>query len=193
MTLPYLDDPGTLDEMTVMELDGLVAKINAFLGREHQSDGTHGAVTATSLTVLGGLREHRRTAALGDWAAVPYAATDFTGSGTMLWTVEAADAQVRRFTVIGHTLHYNLALAATSVGGTVSNELRVALPAGFTIAALSNQLCLRNDAGTGNLVGLATCVAGDRFVRCQLPTGANWTAAINSTSIYATLTIEVTG
>jgi len=193
MTLPYLDDPGTLDEMTVMELDGLVAKINAFLGREHQSDGTHGAITATSLVVVGGIRANGRAVPMGDWAAVPYAATDFTASGTMLWTVEPADVQVRRFTVIGHTLHYNLALVATTVGGTVSSELRVALPKGYTVAALSNQICVRNDAGTGNQAGLATSVPGDKFVRCQLPTGANWTVATNSTSIYATLTIEVTG
>jgi hypothetical protein len=54
MALPYLDNPGTLDEMTVMELDGLVAKLNAFLLSQHDATGAHTAVTANSLTLNNG-------------------------------------------------------------------------------------------------------------------------------------------
>lgn len=54
MALPYLDNPATLDEMTVQELDGLVAKLNTFLSQQHNAQGGHGAVTADSLTLANG-------------------------------------------------------------------------------------------------------------------------------------------
>ena len=53
MALPYLDNPATLDEMTVQELDGLVTKLNTFLGKQHNPQGGHGDITATSVVVDG--------------------------------------------------------------------------------------------------------------------------------------------
>ena len=40
-----------LPTMVVEELDGIVATIRAFFGVQHKEDGTHGNLTADSITV----------------------------------------------------------------------------------------------------------------------------------------------
>lgn len=191
MSLPVIENALILDGPTRSQLEGIVATLQAWMLREHKGDGTHDRITATSLSVTDGIQERGRRLPIGVWADVPYVATDFTGSGAMTWTVDAADVQLRRFAAIGQTLFYNIALAATSVGGVVSNELRMALPPSYVVARTVNSVCFMNDAGTGNVGGLATSVVGDTFVRFQRATGANWLVSANATAIYATLSIEV--
>jgi|SRR5215831_4136970 len=53
MAFPYLTNPAILPAGTAQELDSLVALLNAYLAKEHNPDGTHGAVQADSLIVNG--------------------------------------------------------------------------------------------------------------------------------------------
>jgi hypothetical protein len=89
MALPYLDNPATLDDPTVQELDGLVAKLNTFLSREHNQQGGHTNITAQSVVVDGPVtvRDERqapasfqRTVALGTQIAITP-----TPGGTTPW------------------------------------------------------------------------------------------------------------
>lgn len=53
MAFPTLTNPDWLENSTREELESLVIQINGFLGIEHQPNGTHGDVTATSVTTTG--------------------------------------------------------------------------------------------------------------------------------------------
>ena len=51
MPLPYVENPALLDEQTLGEMDGQVARLNGYLSAQHGNDGEHTAITADSLTI----------------------------------------------------------------------------------------------------------------------------------------------
>jgi len=204
MALPYLDNPATLDAMTVMELDGLVAKLNAYLSQQHNAQGGHTAITADSVTVTGAVTaprayldrifQFRRPAALGEWTTVPYAATHFAtvGAGTS-WGVDAADILTHRYTLIGHTLHYSVVLTNTDVTGAPT-ELLIQVPSGLTVGAYFAAVCLCNQAGAGNTPAIVYAPAGETALHVITMTGAPWTAtAADNTTVFLDITCEVIG
>jgi len=204
MALPYLDNPATLDPMTVMELDGLVAKLNGFLSQQHTAQGGHSAITAESVTVTGAITapradldrifQYHRPAALGEWTDVPYTATDFAAPGAgNAWGVDAADILTRRYTLIGQTLHYIVVVAGTDVTGAPP-ELFVKLPAGLAVRAYFADVCLCAQAGGGNTPAVVYASAGDPVLHVVTMSGAPWTAtAADNTTVFLNITCEVTG
>jgi hypothetical protein len=334
MALPYLDNPATLDEMTVQELDGLVTKVNTFLRQQHTDQGGHGAITAENVVVDGpvtvrdelknpssfvrnlalgtridiqstptdqtpyltiryrnalnqpltalvrignvgggpnptgpGLRlapeasagrhawemlsasvsagpallfdnvtngdrpllivwtgghyevrrdvslaevwlggpggftqrfergyiesvfQHGRAAAMGDWTAVPYNASNFfsVGAGTA-WGVEASDVLTHRYALVGQTLHYMVMLQQTSVTGT-PNELIVTLPTGWTVAAYFASMCLLNQ-GAGNTSAVVYSNPGEAILHVS-PLSGLWASTVNATTVLVNVTCEV--
>jgi hypothetical protein len=341
MALPYLDNPATLDDATVQELDGLVTKLNSFLGQEHNPQGGHTNITANSVVVDGpvtvrdeklapasfqrtvalgtqiaitptpggttpwltviydkvedvrlgtisggvysgpgtrlgpalsaggpapqpwdvvttsvgsgsagpalvfgdpvrhdrplvlmfdvgggryelrpnaaasevwlgtpfgaanqfaraylsdGVYQRSRSASMGDWQDVPYNAADFTTSSGGVWGVTAGNVLVRRYTLIGRTLHYHVAISNSNVGGAAPTELRVALPAGYTVSAFGVGTTLYQDNGATRTAGGYVSVVGDTFLRLQTIAGLSWTiTAANNTTVFVTATCEVIG
>lgn len=115
------------------------------------------------------------------WVAIPYNAGDFTGSGTIVWTVDVGDLLTFEYQEIND---YTNLLAITVQGATIAgagNQLTIALP--FTpISAMAGPLLLA-DAGLVE-VGFYSITAGIAaidFFRQGLP---NWTATVNGQSIY---------
>jgi hypothetical protein len=78
-----------------------------------------------------GYKEHGRSVASGDWAAVTYAGSNFTASGATL-TVEAADVVEHKVSYNGYTLRMKVFVQAASTSGAGATELDIAIPGGFT-------------------------------------------------------------
>ena len=73
----------------------------------------------------------------GAWIASTYAAGSFTASGSMIWTVEAADLFETRWRLSGKQVQFNFNIAASSISGTVHTTLYLstALFGGFSLPA----------------------------------------------------------
>jgi hypothetical protein len=138
--------------------------------------------------------EAARTVAMGYWQAVAFSAGNFVGNGSMTWTVASGDVIHNRYTLIGKTMVWSVALASTTVGGTPNTELRITVPGGFTVSgsnAAVAPLAVVTDNGTQS-VGFAQAVAGQTYVKLSLNLGGtNWTASTDNTAIFFTITLEI--
>jgi len=131
-----------------------------------------------------GYYERSRTVAMGEWTTVTHSAGNFTGNGSLTWTVDSGDMLVNRYTDVGLTMWWSLGLVNTSTGGTASDELRVTLPASRTVSATTTGACAGVDNGT-TVETVYTATAGNTYVTFyRTIAGANWSnASTNATSI----------
>jgi hypothetical protein len=159
-------------------------RINAGLG-VNVAPGATGTISSSDAHF-----ERGRSTAMGEWTAVSYSAGNFTGSGSQTWTVDNADIAVYSYMLVGKTLYLKFAADTTTVGGTPSTDLLIAIPGGFTANhPATGHLFFINNGVNG--VGLALANNGGSTVRCLLPTLGNWTASTNNTSVYVMIFIEV--
>lgn len=124
---------------------------------------------------------------------VTFAAGDYTGNGSMTWTVASGDVEVFRYQQMGQRLKIEAMLFTTTVGGTPSTVLQIAIPAGFTaLVNGSGRSVFRpayvSDNGTETF-GYVTCSSTKiQFVKAP---AANWTASTDNTRVAADLMIMV--
>jgi hypothetical protein len=112
------------------------------------------------------IRERNRTTALGEWTSVAFAAGNFTASGSMTWTVASGDQTTYAYTLIGKTMTLSFVIENSTVGGTGSTELRIAIPGGFTPAkTMESAGTVKDDANT-------------QTIRIRAASGASYLALI---------------
>lgn len=125
----------------------------------------------------------------GFYITPTFNAGNFTGSGSMTWTVQSTDIITEKYTIIGKTLILFLSIENSSVGGTLSFSLIYTLPNGLTI---SGNIVLYgpriSDNGTNNL-GLLQAGGNQIFIIKQ--SGANYLASTNNTAVQLTLVAEI--
>jgi hypothetical protein len=172
VSVPTIQDfRNLLDAKVRQVLDSYDGQVSAFLTREHLADGTH---------------------PFGLWTSVPYAATRFTASGAMTWTVTNASVNTYAYTKLGKTITLAFWLNLTTVGGVVAPALELAIPDGWKVAKPMAATFGYMDNGVAG-VGLVT--APRNGVKLNLyvdaSTVVNWTASAALTSVYGQLTFEV--
>lgn len=128
----------------------------------------------------------------GDWQAQPYDAGEYTGAGTMTWTVSAGQAAVNRWMRIRHTLFWNVSVVAGVVGGTPTGQLRVTIPNGWTGHIYQDcPISFILDAGVA-VQGFAYIpTAGDSFIAIERLDGAAFTAGNVSMDFNVVLEIDL--
>lgn len=127
----------------------------------------------------------------GAWTTPTFAAGNFTASGSMTWTLTSGDVALNKYIVIGKTVHWHLVLTTTTVGGTASTGLRVALPAGLTLLGASRGVYWYVDKTTEGFGGYVVNSSYVEFFKSN--SAATWdTTAVNQTAIYASITFEIT-
>lgn len=179
---------GTTARVTHQDVNSTAANRIITASTNGQIVGANGRISL----VYDGTTDRWRAVAVDPGAPinVAHAAGNFTASGSMTWTVEAADQITFTYRQSGKFLYLTLNTNATSIGGTPSTELYTALPAGF--------VCTRSflipTIGVNNGV-LAHIyinpVAGGTVLRFYLFAGGNWTASTNNTNVLATCEFEV--
>lgn len=124
----------------------------------------------------------------GAWTAVSFAAGNFTANGSMTWTVDSGDVTRNHYMLLGKTLLWNLFVISTTVGGTLNNQLKVAIPGGYTPQGSNSGACWIYDNGVG-VPGLWE-TSGTTIIiyRADL---ANFTAATNVTQVRFSAVFEV--
>lgn len=126
----------------------------------------------------------------GLWRTVDYAAGLFTASGAMSWTVAAGDLITLAYVLHGKRLEVAVVIRTATVGGVVSTQLRIALPAGFVAARDMTVPVWVTDNGT-KAIGVATVSAGGTVIAIEKVDGSNWTLATNANGVEGVIALEV--
>lgn len=122
---------------------------------------------------------------------VTFNSGDYTANGAMTWTVDSADVLTNAYYLIGKILYWTVVVVSSTVGGVVNNQLRLAVPGGFTITRTGYLLGSFRDNATG-IIGQIEMLAGTTVVNFYRDiTAANWSLSTDLTAIQATIIFEV--
>lgn len=102
------------------DLDKAGKTINASWATEHTTDGAHGDVTATSVSVQG--------ATMGEWIDLPFAPTRFSGDGDAVWTVAPENVNYLKAMRIGQLVCVMFRVENTILSVDTSDALYIKLP-----------------------------------------------------------------
>ncbi len=114
-----------------------------------------------------------------------FSAGDYTASGSMTWTVGSGDFDTYAYEVVGSLLYLAVRLNSTSVGGTLSNALRVALPNNWKCSpSHGNGLFSYVDNNGAPAQGHLSYSDGDTFLSLFRSLSApNWSASTDATVV----------
>lgn len=128
----------------------------------------------------------------GAWIPVTFAAGDFTASGSMTWTVAAGDVVTHAYKQHGKALTVAAFVQTTTVGGTPSTQLKVAIPAGFVATRrIRNGSSWINDNGTGRSGFVDVPSVGATVLDVWRTDLANFTASTDNTTVTINVELEV--
>lgn len=182
-------------------ISGIIAAVTASWNVEHNESGTHGTVTADNVTTRGAFFEKSRRAGMGYMTDVlpNHDPSRYTASGSMTWTVQAADVIYYKYTRVGNLVLLIFHIGGTDIGGVVSTTLYLPLPVGITprsshdpsVDTVIENLCKVIDNGTTTT---GRCFVEDpdspaRLVITRLD-GANFTASASATGVRGQLWFE---
>lgn len=168
MRLPYPSDVGTTLGFLAWARK-LISAITSAWSVEHREDGAHRF----------------------PWVSVPFDPNRFRASGSMTWTPDVSDQRCLQYRRIDDTVEIHWRIVGADIGGTASNELRLALPAGMVAAADVIAPHWYSDAGTEG-VGFAGVLAGESVVRLYKLGSGSWTLTTSdNTSTAGCLSVRV--
>jgi hypothetical protein len=128
----------------------------------------------------------------GAWITRTFAGGNFTGSGTMTWTVDSGDLLRDAYYLRGRTLSYAWYVQTSTVAGTPSTNLQITIPSGLTAVGVTVAPAWINDNGT-KAIGVA--FAGSPLTTVigltHADDGATWAGATNTTHVRGSIAFEV--
>lgn len=163
----------------------LTASIMGSFHREHNDDDTHKIIHAN-----GPVYERARTAAMGETITEPFRATDFTGFGTMTWTVPTGAVITYDWTLIGDRMFLSFDVRNTTVVAVVTAALQMKIPGGYYAKRADTNLCRLLDNGV-QATGYVSSVKDSPLLLVQRMDGANFTAAVANTSVKGQIDFKV--
>ncbi len=175
--------PGATGGLYLGDFAGLITGVGG-------SDARIKGLLATDIMATAGLYERNRAARMGEWTDVAFNAANFTASGSMTWTVASGDQILFRTMMIGKTLFLEAFLDTTTVGGTLSSELFIAIPGGL----LSNTKKQQEIPIFDNNVaarGIARVDVGSATIGIIRGDVANFSASTNLTYVRVSMFLEV--
>lgn len=116
------------------------------------------------------------------WTDIPYAASNFSGSGGMIWMVDSADQVTLGYSIIGKMAFISINVVTTSVSGTRDNYLQVNV--GVVAFRSVDSVAKIVDSGS-QLIGLSRIFAGESLIRFHRVDGTTWNLSTNGTNVYA--------
>jgi hypothetical protein len=135
-------------------------------------------------------RELARSVLSGAWVTPTFAAGNFTASGSMTWTLAAGDVGTYAYVLEGKTMTVAFVLNTTTVGGTPSTGLRIAIPAGAVSAKpMYNPVLIIDNNVRGT--GYAAVSAAGTVIEITRTDAANWTASTDLTYVFGEIRFEV--
>ena len=126
------------------------------------------------------------------WTTPAFNAGDFTAEGAMTWTVEAGDVITYSYIIIGKTMFINFNIDLTTVGGTLSSMLFIAIPAGKVATKLAKFVYALSE-GTGWLPAIAQVNVSGTTISLykDMTQGGNFTAGTDTHYTSGSLVFEI--
>lgn len=126
----------------------------------------------------------------GRWIDVPYNSANFTASGTMVWDVQSGDQAIYKYFIFKKMMFLAWKINASSITGTLSDQLRLKVPNGAIIAASTVWPTAYFQSAW--IQGWAEAVAGETFIRIQREGlgGTNFALSTNSTYAQGMMILE---
>ncbi len=174
------------DSYARLTFDSLLANIGAGYHTQHNTDDTHGTITAT-----GSISEYGRTTPLGDWIEVPFNAGNYTALGTMTWTVTAAQQLRLAYYLVGKTMVLNFYINSSTLGGAANTHLYLKIPDNY-LAALGNAVGTTMVNNGTDYAGRAISGAGSEraYIILRTANGGNWDTA-SSASVSGQIAFDI--
>jgi hypothetical protein len=162
-----------LPPVVLDELENIVSKVKGFFSAEHNDDGTHGDITADSVTLHGGQ--------VGELIDLPFNATRYLTDSSAVWTVSSDDQVYLRYSQIGRMAWVEFWLQTTVTTVDVADSLLIRLPelhplramveAGVTFGA-------QHTCGSFQWADLEHSTAGMGYVIAQTINSGGYQAAV---------------
>lgn len=150
-------------------------------------DGTGTTGTILDQALFHSVRDYAGVA----WTDVAFSAGNFTANNSMTWTLASGDQTTFTYVEHGKTMIISVLLVTTTVGGTPSTQLRIAVPNGRTIQTTCRGVFNGTDNGT-DITGMWEASAGNTYIALyKNPSAGTWTASTNNTAIFGQFTIEI--
>jgi hypothetical protein len=124
------------------------------------------------------------------WIAPAYSAANFTGSGSMTWTVEEADVVTYKYIISGKTMIVSVSITSSTVGGTLDDALIVAIPASKVSTNNTQTTGVVFDNGAEEVCRIFVTPSSTVIGINKIPTG-NYSASTNNTIVVFTITFEI--
>jgi hypothetical protein len=124
------------------------------------------------------------------WTTPAFDAGNFSGGGSMTWTVESGDVVTYAYTIVGKTMTLAFSLDTTTVGGTPSDELLITIPASKTATKTIYAAAFISDDGSRS-IGVCRSVASRTTIGVLLASAGNFTASTDNTIIRGEITFQI--
>ena len=108
----------------------------------------------------------------------------------MTWTVEAGDVIYYNYMIMGRTMFLSWFIDNTTIGGTLSNVLRLAIPGGYEVDGPTRAVYRRRESG-GFAHAFLTAAAGDAFIELRMFDNSNWASSTNATDLEGSATFPI--
>lgn len=150
-------------------LRNLASSIAAGWQVEHNADGRHAWVVERP---------------------IPFNAARFSALSPMTWSVDAGDVTEYSYVLLGDVMTLTFRVTGSTVGGTVTALLQLALPTGFAAVGMWQGVIRYADNGS---LDTGTCQVSDgaRVVVLVKRDSSNWTLSSNNTTVVGTITLRV--
>ncbi len=125
------------------------------------------------------------------WVSPAFDAANFTGNGSMTWTVASGDVTTFAYSIVGKLMFVSVQILTTTVGGTPNTQLQITIPAGKTATKTMRNLCHVIDNGT-NQTGVLAVTAGATVITVRAAVNnPNWAASTDNTGVLGQIVFEI--
>jgi hypothetical protein len=179
-------NPSNFATYNLLDVSGTV-KADTFSGAGTGLTGTAASLTAGAVTNL----TVSSATTLGQaWTNVVFDASNYTGSASMVWTVEAADVVTHEYIITGKIMTVNFYIGSTTVGGTPDTSLIIPIPASKVSTNTMIIPIYYDDATTKGIGHAIVSASGTTISLYKIDRGA-WGLATNTTGVGGSLTFEI--
>jgi hypothetical protein len=134
--------------------------------------------------ILGGLASN------AEWTPTAFNAGNFTANGSMTWTVDAGDVNTYEYLIIGKTMWIIFDIQTSSIGGSLSNSLRLTIP--------ESKVAAKNAYGHVNFIlsgvfsnGFCRANAGTTYIDIIKGDASNFPSQTNAARVSGQIFFEI--
>jgi hypothetical protein len=127
--------------------DQLDADVQGYLSEQHNSDGTHGDITATSLALTSAQPSGAQTT-VGTFTDIAWSPALYSGAGGMTWTPTSANQVTWCYELVGHKMTVIFWLQNSTIVAPRNAILLLALPLGMYATRVTDGFGWGIDAST---------------------------------------------